>query len=154
GSADEQRLFLRLAVFQGGWTLAAAEAVCGPPDADGLPLNVIDGLTTLPEQSLIQEPTGTGSHLGMLELIREYASEQLVARGKEDTARRRHALYYLTMIEARIPGSTDPPFEIWLDHLEVEQANLRAALDWALAGSDAEVAPRLVGTLGLFWERR
>jgi len=139
----EQRLFRRLAVFVGGWTLAAAEAVC---DSDGdLGLDALDGLQSLADKSLVrqEEKLGGEPRFRRLETIREYALERLEGSGEEPALRRRHAMYYLA---ATIQiGRAD---EVWMKDatgqgLVVEIDNLRTALDWALNQQEREIAQRL-----------
>jgi predicted ATPase len=123
--AAEQRLFRRIAVFVGGFTLDAAEAVCG--DAELGPA-VLDGIESLLEKSLVGRHGG--ARLRLLETVREYAVERASAAGELAELRRRHAAYYLGVAEAAEFASVDAPS--WLQRLEVEHNNLRAALRWAL----------------------
>src|SRR5262249_24534514 len=91
--AGEKKLFIRLGVFVGGWTLEAAERVC---DADGdLPMDIIDGIAALLDKSLLRQEEGIdgGPRFTMLETIREYALERFVASEEEAALRRRHSLY-------------------------------------------------------------
>src|SRR5205085_1089168 len=96
-SAGEQALFARLAVFAGGWTLEAAEAVCTP--AGDVPLALLDATESLARQSLLRQRDGAAGEprFGMLETIREYAAERLAAGGEAETTRRRHLAYYLAL---------------------------------------------------------
>jgi predicted ATPase/class 3 adenylate cyclase len=146
----EQSLFRRLAVFAGGWTIEAAEAVV--PDAD-----VLDGLESLVDKSLVRRHDRAGEpHFEMLSTIREFALEQLADDAAiEAETRRRHAAYWLARAEALAPDlerGTDAALRL-LD----EQDNLRAALRYALgtdAGDSAEAADiglRLAIALGRFW---
>ena len=147
-AADERRLFRQLAVFTGGCTLEAAEAVCG---ADSTLLV----LARLVEQSLLrQEPTGDETRFGMLETTREYALEQLEASGEADVLRRQHASYYLRLADAAKPELSGPRQAEWLERLEREHANFRAALRWALDMGEADTALRLAAALNGFWEAR
>jgi predicted ATPase len=165
--ASEQTLFARLAVFTGGWTLDAAEAIC---NADGVPrVDVFGVLQSLLDKSLVQEAApvdgdggaGHGSALGthtphsstceprflMLETIREYALERLEASGEAAAVRRQHATFDLALAEAASTTS-------WWQNQEVaqarrlgpEQGNLRAALDWA---SDQGAAEALLEAGGI-----
>jgi predicted ATPase len=161
----EQTLFRRLAVFVGGCTPAAAEAVC---TADGdHALAVLDGLGSLVDQSLLQpdaDPEGEPRVL-MLETIREYALERLEASGEADAWQRRHAAYYLALVEhleqlMELVFPDDPHAEpvaagaavtATVRRLEREQGNLRAALGWAVTGGEGELALRLAGALDSFW---
>ncbi|HEY0603934.1 MAG TPA: tetratricopeptide repeat protein [Herpetosiphonaceae bacterium] len=146
----EQTLFRRLAVFVGGWTLEAAEAVCtGGRIAD----SVLDGLASLLDQSLIQQTLGADGEprFEMLETIGEYAREQLDADDEAETLRQRHAAYYLKLaeqVEAELLGPTQAQ---WLDRLEQDHDNLRAALRWTIERSQGEIAVRLCAPLWRFW---
>jgi predicted ATPase len=156
-NAREQRLFRWLSVFVSGCSLQAAEAVCsGPDDGAG---QVLDGVASLVDKSLLQrvEPTGGGSEeqedqrLLMLETIREYGVEALIASGEGDVARQAHADYFLHLAEEAEPELKGPLLVAWLERLEREHDNLRAALQWALEGGSAEVALRLGIALERFW---
>src|SRR5258708_7602191 len=153
-NAWEQQLFRRLSVFVGGCTLLAAEAVCTfPDDGEG---EVLDGVASLIDKSLLKrmEQAGEGSEeprLLMLETIREYGLEVLVARGEEEIARRAHADYFMQFAEEAEPALKGPQLVMWLERLEREHDNLRAALQWALEGGRAEMALRLGTALERFW---
>jgi predicted ATPase len=168
-NAAEQVVFRRLSVFVGGFTLEAAEAVCGgwgigvggwsrvaPTPNPQPPTPILDGLEALLNQSLLQqtaEPDGE-PRLFMLETIREYALERLVTSGEGDMLRRQHAAFYMALAEAAEPKVQDATQNIWLDRLEREHDNLRAALGWALAGGDLEAGIRLASALWPFWYMR
>ena len=129
--AAEQRLFRRISVFVGGFTLDAAEAVCG--DAE-LGLAVLDGLESLLEKSLLGRQDGDRGtpRFRMLETVREYAVERASAAGELAEFRRRHAAYFLSLAEWRRPSSPASMRRTWLQRLEADHNNLRAALSWAL----------------------
>jgi tetratricopeptide (TPR) repeat protein len=153
-SAAEQRLFRRLAVFVGGWTLEAAEAVC---DIDGdLGLDVLEGLTALVEQSLVRQDTGPDGEprFRRLETIREYALEQLTASGETTVLRARHAAYFLQLARTAEPALRGPNQIMWLDRLEVEYPNLGAALEWSFHGGTREEGMQLGVALSNFWHLR
>src|SRR6266851_2800249 len=150
----EQRLFGWLSVFVGGCTLQAAEVVCSVSD-DGSG-QVLDGLASLVDKSLLQrmEQTGEGSEeprLLMLETIREYGLEALTASGEGNSARQAHADYFLQLAEEAEPALKGPLLAEWLDRLEREHDNLRAALHWTIEGGRAEMALRLGSALESFW---
>jgi len=155
-TADERAVFRRLAPFAGGATLAAAEAVCGAAVAE---VPVLDTITALATQSLVVV-AGAGvdePRLGLLETIREYALERLAASGEEAAVRARHADHFLGLAEAAAPHLDGPAAAGWLNRLDREVDNLRAALDWLLARGGAEAAEaagRLVAALGAYWSRR
>jgi predicted ATPase/transcriptional regulator with XRE-family HTH domain len=160
--ADEQVLFRRLAVFVGGWTLDAAEAVCADsatiqqPTTNSQP--ILDGLTALLDQSLLyQEEVYGEPRFTMLETIREYALEQLEAHGETAVLRERHVRYFLALVERAEPELQRAAAADWLDRLAAERDNLRAALEWgrtAPSGAGVAVATRLAGALWHYWELR
>ena len=130
----EQRLFRRLAVFEGGWPLEAAEAVCASDGDAGVV--VIDGLQALVENSLILQVVGSDGapRFRMFETLHEYALAHLEDSGEAIAVREQHAAYYLQLAETAAPhlttAGTGPPR---LEHLEAELDNLRAALAWCEA---------------------
>ncbi|HEU5098510.1 MAG TPA: tetratricopeptide repeat protein, partial [Roseiflexaceae bacterium] len=137
-TAQEQHLFRRLAVFVGGCSLEAAQAVCNADDA--LEIDILDGLESLIDQSLLKQVESSNGEprLYLLETIREYALERLKASGETDVLEREHAIYFLTIAErTELALHSDMEAE-WLRKLEVEYDNLRAALTWALADSRAQ----------------
>jgi DNA-binding CsgD family transcriptional regulator/tetratricopeptide (TPR) repeat protein len=153
-SEPERRLFCRLSVFAGGWTLEAAEVV-GAVDAEQG--QVLDLLSRLVEKSLVvAEATGGGwLRYRMLEPIRQYAREMLEEGGEADEVRRRHANFFLALAEEAELRLRGPEDLEWLDRLEADHDNLRAALSWALEQVEAdELGLRLAGALRLFWEAR
>jgi predicted ATPase/class 3 adenylate cyclase len=134
---QEQHLFRRLAVFVGGCSLEAAQAICNADDA--LELDILDGFVALVDQSLLKQGESSNGEprFLMLETIREYALERLEASGEKDLLGREHAAYFLTIAErAEVALHSDLEAE-WLRKLELEHDNLRAALTWALADSRA-----------------
>jgi predicted ATPase/transcriptional regulator with XRE-family HTH domain len=147
----EQKLFRRLGVFVGGCTLEAARAVCNT--TDDLRFDMLEGVTALLDNSLLQHEEGTDgrSRYTMLETIWEYALEQLAATGEYEAVRRYHAAYYRVLAEAA-EQAWDQPHEVeWLQRLVAVRHNLRAALQWALDTEEAEFAWRLNGALFSFW---
>ncbi|HEY8445725.1 MAG TPA: LuxR C-terminal-related transcriptional regulator [Thermomicrobiales bacterium] len=156
---EEQALFRRLAVFAGGFTLEAAEAVAGQLDgaaAEGgrahVSLSILDGLTALLDKSLIRplDRGGEPRYL-MLETIREYGVEQLVASGEEAAARAAHARYFLDFAERFFPSAFMPATPAELQQIEADHDNLRAALSWFQKTGDAEGLLRLTGALLDLW---
>jgi predicted ATPase/class 3 adenylate cyclase len=146
---DEPALFRRLAVFSGGWTLEAAEAVIGQ---DGV-LDVFTGITTLADKSLVRPLAATDPEprFGMLETIREFGLEQLAAAGELDATRGRHAAYfvgYTETLSAELFQATKPEL---LERLANERDNIRAALAWLDQQSDEEAMIRLAAGMGWFW---
>ena len=139
----ERRLFEDLAVFSGGWDADAAAAVC---DAGA------DELAALVSRSLAVSRDG---RYAMLETIREFAAAQLSGSSRAEELRRRHAAHFLALAEqADRALETGGETTRWLDRLEREHDNLRAALDRAAEAGDEELVLRLVVTLGRFWEWR
>ncbi len=163
----EQTLFRRLAVFVGGFTLDAAESVRREtrdvsreneePTHDSR-LSSLDLVSSLVDQSLLQqvEPSDGGLDSGqpryaMLETVREFGLEQLAAFGDEDEAREGHSRYFLDLAEASEQGLRGREQIAWLERLETEIDNIRAALAWSLALDDRTMAHRMVGALNWFW---
>jgi predicted ATPase/transcriptional regulator with XRE-family HTH domain len=155
--ASAQTLFRQLGVFVDGCSLEAVAAVCNPtPSVPGeLPIDALDGLTALIDKSLLREKAGTDGEprFVMLETIREYALEQLVASEEEAALRQRHAQYYVELVEHAEPLLHGPQQLVWLNRLEAEYGNLRAVLAWSQAATDgAAVGVRIVAALFLFWQ--
>ena len=150
----ERRLLGRLSVFVGGFSLPASEAVGATGNVDAE--EMIDHLGSLVEQSLVTvDPDGSeeGTRYGMLEPVRQYAREKLEEGGEEEETRRRHTAYYLAVAERAGAELWGPGQGGWLERLERENGNLRAALAWAL-DARAETAGRLCWSLWLFWWAR
>jgi predicted ATPase/DNA-binding SARP family transcriptional activator len=157
--SEERRRFLaRLSVFRGGWTLEAAEAICA---AHGRSRDARDGtaaidlLDQLQACSLItcEEVSAGGStemRFRMLETVREYASHQL---GPEERAQieRRHAAYYLDLVESGEAALRRPQERYWLRRIAIEHDNVRAALDWSLRSDPAQTGLRLAAAVSPFW---
>jgi predicted ATPase len=142
---DERVLFERLAVFSGGWTLEAAEAVC---DAD------LDSMQSLIERNLVRESTGEPRRYEMLETIREFAIEILRGRGQESELTTRHEDYFLSLALQVQPHLRGPDPGPWFDRLEIELRNLGAAIDSSLTHGRDEVALRLATASAKLWEHR
>jgi predicted ATPase/DNA-binding CsgD family transcriptional regulator len=149
-SDEEKTLFARLAVFRGGRSLEAIEAVCQP----GLPLDTLEGAESLLNKSLLflqpVEADGEPRFL-MLETIYEYAGEQLEASGESDALRRRHAAYFADLAEQAAPQLRQSRFRYWQARLEADYENLRAALEWSLGGGDIPTGLRLSAALRDYW---
>jgi predicted ATPase/DNA-binding NarL/FixJ family response regulator len=148
--SSEQVMFRQLGVFAGGWTLEAAEAIIQSWDPEA-PL--WQTLRSLVEKSLVQTEGVGGADLRyrMLETIREYALERLAASGDLDTARQRHAAYYLALAEQADPELGGPEEQAWLRRLEQEHENFRAVLRRAGDRGDGHLSVRLAGALAYFW---
>jgi predicted ATPase/class 3 adenylate cyclase len=154
---DARRLFRRLSVFVGGFALEAAEAVCGPAaeGESGSAVDVLEAVSALVEQSLLrQSDLQTHTRFTMLETIREFAIEALEECGERPEIRRRHALYFMDFAERSAPHLTAEDRATWLDWLEHEHDNLRAAIVWAIEVGDPVVGSRLGFALWRFWQTR
>lgn len=158
--ARQQRLFRRLCVFVGGFTLAAAEAVCADLEEgpEAIPAyEVLDGVAALVDNSLLRQSGETEAEeprFSMLETIREFAWEKLRESGEEELLRRRHRDWYLALVEeadAALGGAAQGE---WLERLETEHDNLRAALGWSIEREEIEPGLRLGGALWRFWAAR
>jgi predicted ATPase len=150
--AEERRLFARLAVFAGGWTLDAAEAICAPK----LELEIVDGLTSLVDSSLVKQSNASDASIrfGMLETIREYAEESFAGSADEVGTRHRHAEFFRSLAEEAEPHVNGKDRLRWLKVLELEHDNLRAAMDWAEKTEDIATALRTATALWRFWQER
>jgi predicted ATPase/DNA-binding SARP family transcriptional activator/Tfp pilus assembly protein PilF len=146
--AHVQELFDELGVFVGGFTMEAAQAVVSEPTA------ALDALAILQWHSLLQRrAVAAETRFTLLETMREFALERLAARGEEEDARRRHGLYFLALAERAEPELEGPAQSPWLDRLESEHDNLRAAIaQCQLAADDSGL--RMAVALGRFWEVR
>jgi len=149
----DRALFRRLAVFAGGWTLDAAEAVC--TDAQVPATAVLDRLQVLVDSSLVQvrrlDDVAAEPRFGMLETIREFAQEALHASGEAAAIGMAHAGWMVALAEAVEPQLSGPDQAHGLARLAVEQDNCRAALRWVLEAGDLEAAGRLVWHLYRAW---
>lgn len=150
-SSAEQLLFRQLAVFVGGCILPAIEAV--HTAGNDLQLDVLDGVEVLLRNSLLsRDETADGEpRFIMLETFREYGLELLAAMREADDLRTRHARYYLAFAEEAAGHLYSPTMGLWLDRLEQDHDNLRAALRWCIDGQRAEMGLRLAGALWSFW---
>jgi len=151
---NEQQLFRRLSVFVGGCTVDAVEAVAGHDPAR---LSMLDQLGSLLDKSLLQEAGDTNNEprFVMLETLREFGLEQLEASAEQETIRQRHANFFLALAEQAEASLESAEQVQWMNRMEQEHGNLRAALEWSkTAEGAAETCLRLAGTLGLFWEAR
>ncbi len=145
-SRDEHKLLRRLAVFQGGWTLETAEAVCAEGDSS----DVLDLLTRLVDRSLVVAENG---RFRMLETIRAYALERLAEATEDRVMRERHRRYFTALAERAEPALRGRDQGLWLARLRAEDANLRLALDSARdrTTADPDGALRLAAALGWYW---
>ncbi|HET7034552.1 MAG TPA: LuxR C-terminal-related transcriptional regulator [Thermomicrobiaceae bacterium] len=149
-SPAERLVFHQLAVFVDGWTLEAAEAVCGREQPAG---GVLTALAALLDKSLIlrtSEPEGT-PRFGMLEMVRDYAAQELAAAPDADEIARRHAMHLATFAQEARPHLFGPDQPAWLGRLEHELGNLRAALRWLIDHGRRDDGLRLAADLENFW---
>ena len=144
---EEQTLFARLSVFAGGCTFEAAEAVANP----GGELDLLDGLASLVDKSLLREVGEEEPRFVMLETIREYAREKLDGRGEADATHRAHMAYVLQMAQAAEPELSGPNQGEWLARLAMELDNVRIALRWSLDAGEVSNALRLAAALFYLW---
>ena len=150
---SEQALLARLGVFAGGCSLEVADAVCGHQMNLG---EVFEGLASLVDKSLVRQADGADGEprFGLLETIREYALERLEAQGELEELHRRHAERYLELVIAAEPELTRANQALWLDRLDEENDNIRAALSWAISSGEVELGLQLAGALVRFWSTR
>jgi non-specific serine/threonine protein kinase len=152
--ARERTLLGHLSVFAGGWTLEAAEAVCAGEGMDGWA--VLDACDGLVHRSLVQvdETPDGAERYRLLETVRHYAAARLVATGKQPSIRDRHLAYFLALAEQAVQAFRGAELGRWLDRLEQEHDNLRAAVTWARARARGEEGLHLAAALAPFWESR
>lgn len=150
-SEPEKALLRRLSVFAGGFTLEAAEAICSVEAQ-----NTLDLLTALVDRSLVLWEDGqTTNRYRLLETVRAYARDRLLETGEGVAVRLRHRDYFLQLAQGASDHLYGPEQVRWLDRLEIEHDNLRAALEWCKADPDSlEAGLRLAGRLGQFWQIR
>ncbi len=150
--AADRAMFACLSVFVGGASLAAIERVCAE-EVEGDP---VDAITSLVEHSLVRQEEGVGGEprFSMLETIREFAMERAVAEGSWDRLRDRHAHLFRELAEESAGEIMGSRKRSWLDRLEEEHDNLRAALVWASEVGAAEVGLRTSASLWRFWQMR
>src|SRR5262249_10399152 len=145
-SEEERQLFARMSIFAGGCMFEAAEEVAG---ADP------DTLQSLLDKSLLRKrESELGPRYWMLETIREYATERLEGSGEAERLRSRHAKHYLALAEEAATHDLRWHPGDWLDRLELEHDNFRAALDRLHASGEHELALRLAAALWRFWQMR
>ena len=150
----EQVLFAKLAVFSGGCVLEAVEKICGT--GGDLSVDVLEILSSLLDKSLLRQEEGVEGEprFVMLETIHAYARERLEVSGEAEEIRRLHTEYFLALAEqgaSELRGSEEAR---WLERLETEHDNMRAALSWALQSGEVELGLRLAGALWRFWDMR
>jgi predicted ATPase/DNA-binding SARP family transcriptional activator/DNA-binding CsgD family transcriptional regulator/Tfp pilus assembly protein PilF len=153
-SEPEMATFGRLSVFSAGFTLEAAEAVCqGGIVEEGELLNLVSGLVD--KSLVVAETTAEGwVRYRMLEVVRQYAHEKLEEGGEADLVHRRHAEFFLVLAGEAEPQPKGAQQEAWLNRLESEHDNVRAALSWSLGEHDPGLGLRLAAAFWQFWDGR
>ena len=148
-----KRLFARSAAFVGGANLEQLEPVCGPASEIGR--DALDGVSELVDQSLMRQSEADGEpRFRMLVTIRDFALEKLDTSGEHDELRHRHCVAYVELAERAQPELQGMDQKRWLDRVELEHDNFRAALEYAMSGGHGEEASRLVLALWRFWQVR
>ena len=167
---EEQALFQRLAVFVGGFTLSAAEAICKgrPATGDGRPTEASGAesaacctepgeietrVASLVDQNMVYRTAGLEEEprFALLETMREYALERLIESGTVETVHRVHAAFYLGLMETVAAHLNQADSGVWLARLKVERKNIHAAFHWAMRAGETEMALRLLGALQVSW---
>ena len=149
---DERRVFEMLSAFAGGCTIDSAEVVAKAAGIDAAIFGIIESLTR--NSLVIRLDTSDGTRFQMLTPIREFGLERLEMADHGATVHRAHGRYYLEFAERVRPKLTYADRNIWLDRLEMEHDNSRAAYEWFCLERDAEAALRLGAALWPFWEER
>jgi tetratricopeptide (TPR) repeat protein len=154
-SEPERMLLRRLAVFAGGWTLEAAEAVCAVAGGGPAAEEVLDLLGRLVGHSLVLVEDAAGvARYQLLETVRQYGAERLAESGEQVDAERRHAAYYVALAEEAEARLTGAEQTAWLAQLEREHDNLRAVLRRTHERGEQEVGLRVAGAVWRFWDVR
>ena len=142
----ERAVFDRLSVFSGGCTLAAAQAVCSDGDLD--PIAVLEALSGLIDKSLlVADRFDDATRYRQLETVRQYAEERLVACGDADAVRERHARYFVAFARDAGKGLWSRDEIAWAQRVEADLDNVRAAVSWAIAAGETELAMRIAAAL-------
>jgi predicted ATPase/class 3 adenylate cyclase len=147
----DRRLLRRLSVFAGGWTLDAAATVCAEADQDAT--DTLDALGRLVERSLVIVDRAATTRYRLLETIRQYARDRLIESGEADRLLAFHLAHFADLAGRAETKMRGPEMVEWLDRLDAETDNLRAAIEWSLE-ADPEAAGRLCVALWLYWRSR
>jgi predicted ATPase/DNA-binding CsgD family transcriptional regulator len=153
-SGEERIMLRRLAVFAGSFSLDAAEAVCS---GDGIHAGqVLDLLASLVDKSLVHliEEESPETRYRLLETIRQYAGERLSSSGEEPDVRTRHLAFFVVMVEEGEAQMSGSGFLLWLEMIDTDHDNIRAALDWSVISAQYEQGLRLASLVGYFWFTR
>ncbi len=148
-SDEEQDLLARLSICAGGCTLAAVQAIASASQ-------LLEKVTSLVDKSLLYRTIDSGGEVryNLLVMIREFGLDRLRERGEEAARRDRHAAYFLAVAEEADRAIHGPQQAAWMDRLEIEHANYRAALAWSIEQQQTETALRLIGALAWPWRVR
>lgn len=160
--AGQQRLFRRLGVFLGGWTIPSAAAICVEENRPAKEDDLLAQIESLIDHSLVRQALPEEDsrlewdepRFSYLETIHDYAREQLQANGELEAMQQRHAHYFLELAERIEPDLPGPEQSRAVSLLAREQDNLRAALSWSIERGETELAQRMCGALSFFWEAR
>lgn len=148
-SDSEKSLFRRLAAFSGGWSLEAPESVCSVEGG----ASVLDDLARLVDKSLVvKEELNGEARFHMLETIRQYAEFKMFASEEVDDVKNRHRDWFMQLAETAEPKLRTGEQVTWLNQLELEHDNLRAAMNWSIEQKHIEQALRIPSALAYFWE--
>jgi predicted ATPase/class 3 adenylate cyclase len=147
-SESEKILWSRLSVFNGGWTLEAAEEVCSDETIDKN--DILDLLSQLTEKSVIIYD-GTKDRYRILESLKQYGIEKLSERNEIFI---QHLNYFLELSEKAAPELKGENAKIWLDRLEANHNNLQSAIEWGVSNANTEKAAQVASALGKFWNTR
>jgi predicted ATPase/DNA-binding XRE family transcriptional regulator len=148
---EEERLFRRLSVFSGGWNLGAVESVCGLRREVG---EALGGVSSLVDQSLVVlDRNHESARYRMLDVVRDYASQELLTAGETEEIGRRHALHYLALSEESGPNLVRAGHQDWFSRLDVERGNLRRGMAWAIERGEAVLALRYTVALWRYWRQ-
>jgi predicted ATPase len=145
-SSSEQALFRRLAAFVDGFDLPAVDAVSNRSEELGL--DTLDGLTALTEASLVRQVAASGEpRFAMLTTVRDFGLERLREAGDLDALTLRHAWYFLDLAERGLAGLQGEGRVRWMDRIELDRANLRAALQWAIDADEPRWGGQIAAAL-------
>lgn len=147
----EQKLFRRLSVFSGGFSVDAVTSVCGSLDEVG---DALEGISSLVDQNLVVlERHRSQARYDMLDVVREYGAAQLAAAGETQAIERANALHYLALSEAAEPHLVGTGHAEWFRRLDLERGNLRRGLAWTIERGEAVLALRYIVALWRYWRQ-
>jgi predicted ATPase/DNA-binding XRE family transcriptional regulator len=146
-----QKLFRRLSVFVGGWSLDDAADICGSAAEIG---DVLEGMSALVDQSLIVvDRNNREARYDMLDVVKEYGARRLLDAHEGEEIARQHALHYLKLAEDAEPNLVRVGHEIWFERLHVQRGNLRSGMAWTIASGEAVLALRYTVALWRYWRQ-